>query len=72
MDGASGERVDDREGHAELAEGLLGHTGVRLLFEFETCLPRNTRRRNEKLISPGGRIADPCSQGSNRFVLRNS
>jgi len=23
-------------------------------------------KEDEKLISPGGRIADPCSQGSNR------
>jgi len=30
---------------------------VRLLFGLETCLPRITRRRNEKLISPDGRIA---------------
>src|SRR5256885_4491715 len=27
-------------------------------YGFEICLPRNTRRRNEKLISPGDRIAD--------------
>jgi hypothetical protein len=26
-------------------------------FGLETCLPRITRRRNEKLISPSGRIA---------------
>src|SRR6266571_5333772 len=25
-------------------------------YGFETCLPRNTRRRNEKLISPGSRL----------------
>src|SRR5256885_10573142 len=27
-------------------------------YWFEICLPRDTRRRNEKLISPGDRIAD--------------
>src|SRR6266704_2821266 len=27
-------------------------------YGFEICLPRNTRRRNEKLVSPGDRIAD--------------
>src|SRR6266550_1706618 len=31
-------------------------------YGFEICLPRNTRRRNEKLISPGDRIAGPCCQ----------
>jgi len=29
-----------------------------LLYGFETCLARNTRRRNEKLISPADEIVD--------------
>src|SRR5205823_10739202 len=47
------EYVNHRRGHAELAERFLGHLVVRLLCGFETCLARDTRRRNEKLISPG-------------------
>src|SRR5207253_6271184 len=52
-------------GHAELAERQVMHV-VRLLYGFETCLPRNTRRRNEKLISRGGLIANPCPHSSSR------
>src|SRR5881275_2724312 len=33
-------------------------------YGFEICRPRNTRRRNEKLISPGGRIAGPSAHSS--------
>src|SRR5439155_21898043 len=65
VDGTGREHADDVRGHAELAERLVLHV-VRLLYGFETCLPRNTRRRNEKLISPGGGIADPWAHSSSR------
>src|SRR5207244_10450632 len=60
VDGASGEDVGDGRRDPELAERSLQQV-VRLLYGFETCLARNTRRRNEKLISPGGVIANPCN-----------
>jgi hypothetical protein len=40
-------------------------TGSRL-----ACL--ENPKEDEKLISPGGRIADPCSHSSNRLPLTKS
>jgi hypothetical protein len=68
VDRACGERVGNARGHAELTERLVKHV-VRLLYGFETCLPRNTRRRNEKLISPAGVIADRSCRIAGIFHL---
>src|SRR5689334_5818130 len=39
-------------------------------YGFETCRPRNARRRNEKLISPAERYCRPCKHSSSRSCDR--
>src|SRR6187397_1079304 len=51
-------RARRRRTRTRRARGTIGAYGVRLPFGFETCLTRNTRRRNEKLISPARLHAD--------------